>query len=133
MRASAVMTNVPGITMDHLHNWERQGYLAPARTRVGKKQVREYSEREATFIRIMWFYYRQGLSPKNAHRSAREELAKGSSSAVPPVNDSHETREHKSDSGEGVAIFELLIPLRSYFHVKTAEAKHGRIAASEAR
>ena len=133
MRATAVMTNVPGITMDHLHNWERQGYLAPARTRVGKKQVREYSEREATFIRIMWFYYRQGLSPKNAHRSAREKLAKSSSSAAPPVNDAHETQEHKSDSLEGIAIFELSIPLKSYFQVKTAEKERGWASAPEAR
>jgi len=133
MKATAVMTNVPGITMDHLHNWERQGYLAPTRTRVGKKQVREYSEREATFIRIMWFYYRQGLSPKNAHRSAREELAKSSPSGLPPVNDDHETQEHTSDSLQGIAIFELPIPLRSYFHVKTAEKDHRWISAPVAR
>jgi len=133
MRATAVMTNVPGITMDHLHNWERQGYLAPARTKVGKKQVREYSERETTFIRIMWFYYRRGLSPKNAHRSAREELAKSSLSAAPPVNDDHETQEHTSGSLEGIAVFELPIPLKSYFQVKTAEKEDGWASASEAR
>lgn len=129
MRATAVMTNVPGITMDHLHNWERQGYLAPARTRVGKKRVREYSEREATFIRLMWFYYRQGMSPKNAHRSAREELAKGPSSTLPPVNDAHKTQEHTSGSLEGIAIFELPIPLKSYFQVKRAEKEQGWVSA----
>jgi DNA-binding transcriptional MerR regulator len=126
MRASALMTNVPGITMDHLHNWERQGYLAPTKTRVGKKQVRDYSEREVTFIKIMWFYYRKGLSPKNAHKSAREELAKSSSSALSPLNDhrdDHEIPEREADSLEGIAIFELSIPLKSYFHVKKGDQR----------
>jgi len=132
MRASALMTNIPGITMDHLHNWERQGYLAPTRTRVGKKQVRDYSEQEVAFIRAMWFYYRQGLSPKNAYRNATEELAKSSSSALSPVNDHrdhHETQEREADTLEGIAIFELAIPLRSYFHVKMGEQKRGWISA----
>jgi hypothetical protein len=80
----------------------------------------------------MWFYYRQGLSPKNAHRSAREELTKNSPSAVPPSN-GHETPERENDSLEGIAIFELPIPLRSYFHVKTAEKERGWTSAPEAR
>ena len=130
MRATALMTNVPGITMDHLHNWERQGYLAPTRTRVGKKRVRDYSEREATFIRLMWFYYRQGLSPKNAHRSAQEELEKNSSSALPPVHDAHETQEPTNGSREGIAIFELPIPLKSYFRVKRAETEPELMSAA---
>ena len=126
MRASALMMNIPGITMDHLHNWERQGYLAPTKTRVGKKQVRDYSEREVTFIKVMWFYYRKGLSPKNAHKSAREELAKSSSSVLSPLNDhrdDHEIPEREVDSLEGIAIFELPIPLKSYFHVKMGDQK----------
>lgn len=126
MRASALMTNVPGITMDHLHNWERQGYLAPTRTRVGKKQIRDYSAQEVAFIRAMWFYYRQGLSPKNAHRSAQEDLAKSSSSALSPLNDHRDDRgipEREADSLEGIAIFELPIPLKSYFQVKRGDQK----------
>lgn len=122
MRASALMTNIPGITMDHLHNWERQGYLSPTRKKVGKKQVRDYSEREVAFIRAMWFYYRQGLSPKNAYRNATEELAKSSSPVLSPPHD-HDTPERESDSLEGIAIFELPIPLRSYFHVKMGDQK----------
>lgn len=132
MRATALMTNVPGITMDHLHNWERQGYLAPTRTRVGKKRVRDYSAQEVAFIRAMWFFYRQGLSPKNAHRSAQEELTKSSPSALPPLNDQRddqEVPEREADSLEGIAIFELPIPLKSYFQVKRAEKEQGWMSA----
>ena len=93
---------------------------------VGKKQVRDYSEREVTFIKVMWFYYRKGLSPKNAHKSAREELAKSSSSVLSPLNDhrdDHQIPEREADSLEGIAIFELPIPLKSYFHVKMGDQK----------
>ena len=121
MRATELMTSIPGITLDHLHNWERQGYLAPNRIKVGKKQIRDYSEKDASLIKAMWFYYRQGLSPKNAYRNATEEGSNGSCSASPVVNGQQEDQERQErtiDALEGIAIFELAIPLRHYFHLK---------------
>ncbi len=131
MRASALIDGIPGITMDHLHNWERQGYLAPDRISVGKKQIRDYTEKEAHLVRTMWFYYQKGLSPRNAYKTAAQEVGRSTSSALPPVEDYREGREmqeRKIDSFEGIAIFELAIPLRHYFHIKTGEKKRGWIS-----
>ncbi len=121
MRASELIGSIPGITMDHLHNWERQGYLAPGRIRVGKKEIRSYTEKEALLVKTMWFHYQKGLSPRNAFRTAMEEVSRNASSALSPLRDfreDQEMEERKVDSQEGIAIFELAIPLRHYFHVK---------------
>ena len=124
MRASELIGNIPGITMDHLHNWERQGYLAPGRIRVGKKQIRNYTEKEARLVKVMWFYYQKGLSPRNAYRTATEETANNTPSALSPFREGQEMEERKIDSIEGIAIFELAIPLKNYFHVKTSGKEH---------
>lgn len=126
MRASKLMSNIPGITMDHLYNWERQGYLAPSRIRVGKKQIRDYSEKEVHLLKTMWSYYQKGLSPKNAHRNATDEILRRPFAARPPFRDHQEDQkkqEKEIDSIEGIGIFELAIPLRHYFHVKMGEKK----------
>ena len=133
MRASELMGNIPGITMDHLHNWERQGYLAPGRISVGKKLIRDYTEKEVHLVKAMWSYYQKGLSPKNAYRNASEEVSKGTCSGLPPLKDYREgqaTQERKIDSIEGIAIFELVIPLRHYFHIKMSQKERGWIAKS---
>jgi DNA-binding transcriptional MerR regulator len=118
MRASELINSIPGISMDHLHNWERQGYLAPGRIRVGKKHIRNYTEKEALLVKVMWFYYQKGLSPRNAYRTATEEVAKKASSPLQNYREGQELEEKKVDSLEGIAIFELAIPVRHYFHVK---------------
>jgi DNA-binding transcriptional MerR regulator len=125
MRAAELMNHVPGINMDHLHNWERQGYLAPDRIKVGKKRIRNYSAEDIRLIKSMWFYYQKGLSPKNAHKNATKN-GNGNGSQQPSVvsavpNEQHESRERETDPLEGIAIFELGIPLRSYFHLKWEE------------
>lgn len=128
MRASQLMNNIPGITMDHLYNWERQGYLAPNRISVGKKQIRDYSEKDVHLLKAMWSYYQKGLSPKNAYRNATEEIVKSPLSAFPPLRDHEEERESEGkgiDSIEGIAIFELVIPLRHYFQLKMGEKEYG--------
>jgi DNA-binding transcriptional MerR regulator len=128
MRASELMGNIPGITMDHLHNWERQGYLAPHRISVGKKQIRDYTEKEAHLVKAMWFYYQQGLSPRNAYRNATEEISQSTCPALTPLNDyrgDQETEERKTDSIAYSAIFELAIPVRHYFQVKMGEKERG--------
>ena len=117
------MSNIPGITMDHLHNWERQGYLSPNRMKVGKKRIRNYSEKEANLIKAMWFYYRKGLSPKNAYRNATEEVSQGSASSF--AKEDLKDEERVIASPEGIAIFELAIPLRHYFRLKRSGKKHG--------
>ncbi|OGP85890.1 MAG: hypothetical protein A2Z08_00980 [Deltaproteobacteria bacterium RBG_16_54_11] len=124
MRASELMGNIPGITMDHLHNWERQGYLAPGRISVGKKLIRDYTEKEVHLVKAMWSYYQKGLSPRNAYRNASEEVSKSAFPALPLLNDYREeceARERKIDSIACSAIFELAIPLRHYFHLKMSE------------
>jgi hypothetical protein len=124
MRASELMGNIPGITMDHLHNWERQGYLAPGRISVGKKLIRDYTEKEVHLVKAMWSYYQKGLSPRNAYRNAAEEVSKSALPALPPLNDYREeceAQERKIDSIACSAIFELAIPLRHYFHLKMSE------------
>jgi hypothetical protein len=118
MRASELIGSIPGITMDHLHNWERQGYLAPGRIRVGKKQIRNYTEKEARLVRVMWFYYQKGLSPRNAYRTATEEVVEKFLSPFKDYRNDQELQERQIDSIEGIAIFELPIPVRHYFHVK---------------
>jgi DNA-binding transcriptional MerR regulator len=130
MRAAELMTQVPGITMDHLHNWERQGYLTPGRIHVGKKRIRNYSEEDIRLIKSMWFYYQKGLSPKNAHRNATTNGSQQAPvvSAVP--NEQQEAQERKIDSLEGIAIFELVIPLRNYFRLKMGRREHGWITSS---
>jgi DNA-binding transcriptional MerR regulator len=133
MRATELMTSIPGITLDHLHNWERQGYLAPSRIKVGKKRIRDYSEKDAHLIKAMWFYYRKGLSPKNAYRNATEEVSNSSFSALPDGNghrEDQERQERQIDALEGIAIFELAIPLRHYFHLKMAGKEHGWVTNS---
>ena len=128
MRATELMTSIPGITLDHLHNWERQGYLAPSRIKVGKKRIRNYSEKDASLIKAMWFYYQQGLSPKNAYRNATEEVSNGSFPASPSANEQQEDQERQErqiDALEGSAIFELAIPLKHYFHLKKVGKKRG--------
>jgi len=124
MRASELINSIPGITMDHLHNWERQGYLAPGRIRVGKKQIRNYTEKEALLVKVMWFYYQKGLSPRNAHKTATEEVVKKALSPLQDYRNDQELQERKVDSIEGIAIFELAIPLRHYFHVKMSGQEH---------
>jgi DNA-binding transcriptional MerR regulator len=135
MRASKLISNIPGITMDHLYNWERQGYLAPGRITVGKKQVRDYTEKEVYLLKAMWSYYQNGLSPKNAYRSATEELSKkGRIAPLPLLNtrreDHQEGEVEKADSKEGIAIFELATPLRDYFKLKIGEKGRGWISKS---
>ena len=129
MRAAELMSTIPGITMDHLHNWERQGYVAPGRISVGKKQIRDYSENEAHFLRAMWSYYQKGFSPKNAYKNATGARAKTSCAAFPPFNDYREDREAQAraiDSLEGIAIFELVTPLRDYFRLNMS-GKNSRL------
>jgi DNA-binding transcriptional MerR regulator len=131
MRAAELMTHVPGITMDHLHNWERQGYLAPGRIKVGKKRIRNYSEKDIRLIKAMWFYYQQGLSPKNAHRNATTVDASKGPCAVSSVPDEpQEARERETDPLEGIAIFELVIPLRHYFNLNMGRREHGWVTSS---
>ena len=130
MRAAELMAQVPGITMDHLHNWERQGYLAPGRIRVGKKRIRNYSEEDIRLIKAMWFYYQKGLSPKNAHRKATTNGSQQPSVVSPMPNEQQEAQERETDSLEGIAIFELVIPLRNYFHLKMGRREHGWITSS---
>jgi hypothetical protein len=128
MKASEFMSSIPGITMDHLHNWERQGYLAPGRIKVGKKKVRDYNTKEVHFIKSMWFYYQQGLSPKNAYRNATEELSKSIAPTLPSSSERQETEERpkrENDSLEGIAIFELAIPLRHYFNLQMGGKEGG--------
>jgi hypothetical protein len=129
MRAAELMSTIPGMTMDHLHNWERQGYVAPGRISVGKKQIRDYSENEAHFIRAMWSYYQKGFSPKNAYRNATEARAKTTGAVFPPFNEHREGPEAQTrviDSLEGIAIFELVTPLRDYFRLNMSQ-KNSRL------
>ena len=130
MRATKLMTSIPGITMDHLHNWERQGYLSPRRIKVGKKRIRDYSEKDVTLIKTMWGFYRKGLSPRNAYRNATEEVSKRSLSGSAMGNELREDQEREIDSLESIAIFELAIPLRHYFHLKTSGREHGWVTNS---
>ncbi|MEJ2067402.1 MAG: MerR family transcriptional regulator [Deltaproteobacteria bacterium] len=130
MRAAELMTHVPGITMDHLHNWERQGYLTPGRIKVGKKRIRNYSEKDIRLIKAMWFYYQQGLSPKNAHRNATANGSQRSSVVSSVPDEPREVQERETDSLEGIAIFELVIPLRNYFNLKMGRREHGWATSS---
>jgi DNA-binding transcriptional MerR regulator len=134
MRASKLISNIPGITMDHLYNWERQGYLTPARISVGKKQIRDYSAKDAHLLKAMWSYYQQGLSPKNAYRNAAEELSKSAFPAVPPTNKDEDVQKERQDKGidsiDGIAIFELVIPLRQYFQLKMGDEEQGWVSKS---
>ena len=80
------------------------------------------SYEEVIFIRAMWSYYRKGLSPKNAYRNAKEDVSQKSPPASPIFTEPREDQkgqERDSASLEGIAIFELAIPLRHYFQVKT--------------
>ena len=130
MRAAELMTNIPGITMDHLHNWERQGYLAPNRIKVGKKRIRNYSEKDIHLIKAMWFYYQQGLSPKNAHRHATADASKQPNAVLPVPHDQQGDQEKAIEPLEGIAIFELVIPLRHYFNLNMRKREHGWITSS---
>jgi DNA-binding transcriptional MerR regulator len=130
MRAAELMTHIQGITMDHLHNWERQGYLAPGRIRVGKKRIRDYSEEDIRLIKSMWFYYQKGLSPKNAHRNATANGVEQLSVVSSMPDEQQKTQERETDSLEGIAIFELVIPLRNYFHLKMGRREHSWITSS---
>jgi DNA-binding transcriptional MerR regulator len=133
MRASELMGIIPGITVDHLHNWERQGYLDPGRISVGRKRIRDYTEREVRLVKAMWSYYQKGLSPRNAYRNAAEEVSKGTLPASPLLDDQRgddEAQEGKIDSILCSAIFELAIPLRHYFHIKMSEKESGWLAKS---
>jgi DNA-binding transcriptional MerR regulator len=130
MRAAELMTHVPGITREHLHNWERQGYLAPGRIKVGKKQIRNYSEKDIYLIKAMWSYYQQGLSPKNAYRNATAEASKGPCAASSVPIEPQEAQERETDPLEGIAIFELVIPLRNYFNLKMGRREHSWVTSS---
>jgi DNA-binding transcriptional MerR regulator len=130
MRAAELMTHIPGITTDHLHNWERQGYLAPGRITVGKKRIRNYSEDDIRLIKSMWFYYQKGLSPKNAHKHATTNGSQQPSVVSSVSNEQQEVQKREIDSLEGIAIFELVIPLRNYFHVKMGKREHGWMTSS---
>jgi hypothetical protein len=130
MRAVELMSAIPGITMDHLHNWERQGYVSPNRISVGKKEIRDYNNKDVCFLKTMWSYYQKGCSPKNAYRNAAEALSKTHLPSLSPTNDDREDREAQAraiDSIEGIAIFELVTPLRDYFRLNGGREK-GRLA-----
>lgn len=130
MRAVELMSAIPGITMDHLHNWERQGYVSPGRISVGKKEIRDYSGKDICFLKTMWSYYQKGCSPKNAYRNAAEELSKTPLASPAPANDdreNHAAQTRAVDSSEGIAIFELVTPLRDYFRLNRG-GKNGRLA-----
>ncbi|OGP95149.1 MAG: hypothetical protein A2Z19_04440 [Deltaproteobacteria bacterium RBG_16_54_18] len=130
MRAVELMSAIPGITMDHLHNWERQGYVSPNRINVGKKEIRDYSGKDVYFLKTMWSYYQKGCSPKNAHRNAAEALSQTPLASSSPANDyreNHAAQTRAVDSIEGIAIFELVTPLRDYFRLNRG-GKNGRLA-----
>ncbi len=122
MRASALLTSIPGLTIDHLHNWERQGYLSPNRRRVGKREVRDYSIKDIQLIKAMWSYYQQGCSPKNAYRNAMQDIAKNHFGSLSGDQEQNRFVEDKNGlhtvSRSGSAIFVLPIPLRTYFQLK---------------
>jgi DNA-binding transcriptional MerR regulator len=130
MRAAELMSTIPGMTMDHLHNWERQGYVAPSRISVGKKQIRDYNENEAHFLKAMWSYYQKGFSPKNAYRNATEALSKTSCAAFNDYQEGREAQARAIDSLEGIAIFELVTPLRDYFRLNMSRKKSRLITQS---
>jgi hypothetical protein len=120
MRAVELMSTIPGITMDHLHNWERQGYVSPSRISIGKKEIRDYSNKDVCFLKTMWSYYQKGCSPKNAYRNAAGSLSKIEPATMSPTDaprENHEVQTRTIDSIEGIAIFELVIPLRDYFRL----------------
>jgi len=94
MRAKELISKIPGITADQLHNWERQGYLGPKRVSLGKKRVRDYSEEEFALIKAMWSLYQKGVSPKNAYGQATQEISKKMPFLASPVSPKDEsTRE----------------------------------------
>jgi DNA-binding transcriptional MerR regulator len=130
MRAAELMSTIPGMTMDHLHNWERQGYVAPNRISVGKKQIRDYNENEAHFLKAMWSYYQKGFSPKNAYRNAAEAQAKTSCATFNDYREDSEAQARAIDSLEGIAIFELVTPLRDYFRLNMSGKKSRLITQS---
>jgi DNA-binding transcriptional MerR regulator len=66
-----------GITRDTLYYLEYRGYITPKKTRVGDRFVRDYSQRDADIVRIMWHYHhQQDLSYMLAYEKALQDLQK---------------------------------------------------------
>lgn len=69
-----MIKKLDGLTPDLLYYWERQGYIRPKRKKIGKKSVRDYSNRDFELIEVMFKFYKKGLKPKLCREKAIEEV-----------------------------------------------------------
>jgi hypothetical protein len=70
------MARQTGASVDEIRYLEQKGFIKPGRTRLNKREVREYPEQDIRIIEIIIKYRRQGFTWNVAFQKARQEIDK---------------------------------------------------------
>jgi DNA-binding transcriptional MerR regulator len=63
-----------GIPAHKLYYLEQKGYIHPGHIRMGDLESRDYTEKDALKIRLIWKYLKIGYKHKTAYQKAMEEM-----------------------------------------------------------
>ncbi len=73
MKTSDILQAID-IPRHKLYYLEQKGYVVPKRIPMGDLEAREYTDKDAMKIKLIWKYLRKGFKHKVAYEKAMEEL-----------------------------------------------------------
>ena len=73
MTTSELLRRIP-IPRHKLYYLEQKGYISPKKNQVGEKEFRDYSERDAEKVRLIWRFVQEGFRYRVAHEKALESI-----------------------------------------------------------
>ncbi len=68
------LARMTGASVDELRYLERKGYLSPVKTRLKRREVREYQDADVRKARLITKYRRQGFTWDVSFQRAMREL-----------------------------------------------------------
>ncbi|MDD5082468.1 MAG: MerR family transcriptional regulator [Dehalococcoidales bacterium] len=69
-------SRVTGASVDELHYMEKKGFIRPNRTRLKRREVRQYPKEQVQQVKLILKYRREGFTWDAAFEKARGELQK---------------------------------------------------------
>ena len=74
MRHITELARIVGASVDELRYLERKGFVSPTRTRLKRREVRQYQEADIRKVELIIKYRRQGFTWDAAFEKALREL-----------------------------------------------------------
>lgn len=68
------LARTAGVSVDELRYMERKGFISPVRTRLKRREVRQYQDTDIRKVQLIIKYRRQGFTWDAAFKKAMQEL-----------------------------------------------------------